>query len=96
MISRLTFHSRKMNISHGDTLNEAEIIKRITKNFSAPFKKDKDGKEVVTQEHHFDEEKLSVVRHLFRQLIDNKLEKQLNDIENRKKVFAEQFAVELY
>jgi hypothetical protein len=37
-----------------------------------------------------------VVKMLFKQLIDNKIEKQLNDIEQRKKLFSEQFAVAFY
>lgn len=101
LLSRLTFHSRKMKASeNGDTLNEADIIKRITHNFS--LQKDtltKTGGDAGIGAAHaetFNEEKLVVVKSLFRQLIDNKIEKQLNDIEQRKQLFTEKFAVEFY
>jgi hypothetical protein len=74
----------ELNIcSVGEKLNEAEILSRLANKFQigAP------GTDGSSSDMKSDEEKLSVIKTLFRQIIDNKIDKQLSDIDNRKMLF---------
>lgn len=74
----------------GEVLNQEEILKRLTQKFSVGIKMGAQG-----QELNCDEEKLSVIKSLFRQIIDTKIGQQLQEIDNRKQTFMNSFKQEL-
>ena len=67
-----------------NNLNEAELIKQITENFSVNVTNGPRGTELDCGV-----DQLKMVKKLFKQLIDNKLQRQVSNIEKRKSEFIE-------
>jgi hypothetical protein len=73
-----------------DSISEADIIKKITQRF---------GIGILSHANlspNDVEDNLNIFKNLFKQLIECKIQRQLTDIENRKRVFMDTFAVNLH
>ncbi len=73
----------------------AEIVKKITSRFALGQFRASDSKnfEEIQKKN---EERATIFKNLFRQLIEHKIQKQMTDIENRKRIFMDSFAFNLH
>jgi hypothetical protein len=73
-----------------ESISEADIIKKITQRFGIGILAHANQSSIDVEDN------LNIFKNLFKQLIECKIQRQLTDIENRKRIFMDTFAVNLH